>query len=169
MYLTWLTRPEKELALIDSKTLRPLSLDAEAVRRMLPHRPPLLLVDGVDGISTEPPALNAYKHLTASEPVFAGHFPQRAVWPGVYTVEGLAQTCALLGALESAERKEPASPPSAVLAAANIKFLAAAMPGERLDYRVMWTFRLDALHRFEVEASVGERRIAQGTLTLSVG
>ena len=154
--------------MIDLKTMRPLALDAEAVRGMLPHRPPLLLVDGVDGISTEPPALRAHLDVLASLPVFAGHFPQRAVWPGVYTVEGLAQTCALLGALQAAERGETSAPLSAVLAAANVKFTAAVLPGERLEYLVVWTFRLDTMHRFDVEASVQGRLVSKGTLTLVV-
>lgn len=153
---------------IDLKALRPLSLDSDAVRGMLPHRPPLLLVDGVAGISTEPPALHAYKVLTAVEPVFAGHFPGRPVWPGIYTVEGLAQTCALLGALQAAESGKPGALVSAAMAAANVKFTSPALPGERLDYLVMWTFRLDALHRFDVEATVGGRPVAKGTLTLVV-
>src|SRR5687768_8223126 len=154
--------------MIDPKTLRPLSLDSEAVRGMLPHRPPLLLVDGVDGISTEPPALLAHKQVTAAEPVFAGHFPQRPIWPGIYTVEGLAQTCALLGALQAAERGETSAPMSAALVAANVKFTAPVVPGERLDYLVMWTFRLETMHRFEVEATVAGKPVARGTLTMVV-
>jgi 3-hydroxyacyl-[acyl-carrier-protein] dehydratase len=85
--------------LIDLRSFRPLLLGAEAVRRLLPHRPPILLVDGVSAISTEPAALRSSKLVSASEPVFAGHFPDRPIWPGVYTIEGLAQSCALLGAL----------------------------------------------------------------------
>jgi 3-hydroxyacyl-[acyl-carrier-protein] dehydratase len=153
---------------IDLQRLRPLALDSDAVRGMLPHRPPLLLVDGVDGISSEPPALRAHKVLTASEPVFAGHFPQRPIWPGIYTVEGLAQTCALLGALQAAERGETSAPLNAALAAANVKFTAPVLPGERIDYLVMWTFRLDSMHRFDVEASVAGRIVAKGILTLVV-
>ncbi len=152
--------------MIDLKSLRPLALDADAVRKLLPHRPPLLLVDGVDGISTEPPALAAHKFLDPGEPVFAGHFPQRPVWPGIYTVEGLAQTCAVLGALQAGEG---APPMSAALAAANVKFTAPVLPGERIDYLVLWTFRLDSMHRFDVEANVAGRLVAKGVLTLVVG
>ncbi len=151
--------------MIDPTKLTPMALDAEAVRNLIPHRPPLLLVDGVDGLCLDPPALRAHKILTPTEPVFAGHFPQRAVWPGIYTVEGLAQTCAVLGALQA----KGAVPMTAALAAANVKFTSPASPGDRLDYLVLWTFRLDALHRFDVEATVGGRPIAKGTLTLVVG
>lgn len=153
--------------MIDLELFRPLSLDAEAVRGMLPHRPPLLLVDGVDAICDKPPGLRAHKDITSSEPVFAGHFPQRPVWPGIYTVEGLAHTCALLGALQATG--EASVPPTAALVAANVKFTSPVVPGERLDYLVLWTFRFDAMHRFDVEATVAGRSVAKGTLTLVVG
>ncbi len=152
--------------MIDPTRFQPMALDAAAVRGLIPHRPPLLLVDGVDGLCLDPPALRAHKLLTPEEPVFAGHFPQRAVWPGIYTVEGLAQTCAVLGALQA---KDKTAPMTAALAAANVKFTSPAVPGDRLDYLVLWTFRLDALHRFDVEATVAGRPIAKGTLTLVVG
>lgn len=98
--------------MIDPRALRPVRLGAEAVRWLLPHRPPLLLVDGVNALATEPPALRATKHISVSEPVFGGHFPDRWIWPGVYTIEGLAQSCALLGALlEAARALEAAQPP----------------------------------------------------------
>lgn len=153
--------------MIDATSFRPLVLDAEAIRAILPHRPPLLLVDGVDAISATPPALRAHKDVTAAEPVLAGHFPQRPVWPGIYTVEGLAQTCALLGALRAPADTSVSM--NAALVAANMKFTSPVVPGERLDYFVLWTFQLETMHRFEVEAQVGSRVVAKGTLTLVVG
>ena len=67
------------------------------VRRLLPHRPPLLLVDRIHAFSPgDVPSLRASRQISASEPVFAGHFPQLSLWPGVYTVEGLGQACNLL-------------------------------------------------------------------------
>ena len=153
--------------MIDLSALTPLALDAEAVRAMLPHRPPLLLVDSVSGISVSPPALRAHKDVLATEPVLAGHFPQRPIWPGIYTVEGLAQTCALLGALQ--QQGDSAAPQSAAMVAANVKFTAPVNPGDRLDYLVLWTFRFEAMHRFDVEATVAGKSVAKGTLTLVVG
>ena len=37
------------------------------------------------------------------------------------------------------------------------------------DYLVVWTFKLDAMHRFDVEATVAGRVIAKGILTIVVG
>lgn len=72
-------------------------LGPEVVKQLLPHRQPLLLVDRVDGYERAPrPALRASKYISLNEPVFAGHLGGIAIWPGVYTLEGLGQSCLLL-------------------------------------------------------------------------
>jgi 3-hydroxyacyl-[acyl-carrier-protein] dehydratase len=73
-----------------------LELGPSVVKLLLPHRPPLLLVDRVIAYSGAPqPSVTAERFISASEPVFAGHFPAVAMWPGAYTIEGLAQTFCL--------------------------------------------------------------------------
>ncbi len=74
-----------------------LRLGADVVAALLPHRPPLLLVDGVETFAREPaPTLTARRAISVHEPVFAGHFPGMMLWPGIYTIEGMGQTCQLL-------------------------------------------------------------------------
>ena len=74
-----------------------LGLGADLVREFLPHRPPFLFVDTVEAFSSgEQPSLSASHHISPNEPVFAGHFPDLYLWPSVYTIEGLAQSCLLL-------------------------------------------------------------------------
>lgn len=80
-----------------NKPLPRLDLGTDIIHQLLPHRAPLALVDRVLGYRFEPtPALRATKHISANEPVFSGHFPGFHLWPGVYTIEGMGQTCALL-------------------------------------------------------------------------
>ncbi len=62
------------------------------VREVLPHREPLLLLDRVVEMTDR--RVVAVRTFRPDEPVFAGHFPGHAVVPGVYLVEGLAQTMA---------------------------------------------------------------------------
>src|SRR6185436_10703950 len=66
-----------------------LDLGADLVRELLPHRPPFL---------------TASHSISANEPVFAGHFTDLYLWPGVYTIEGLAQCCLLLRMLMELEK-----------------------------------------------------------------
>jgi 3-hydroxyacyl-[acyl-carrier-protein] dehydratase len=77
-----------------------LSLGAEVVQRLLPHRRPFLMVDRIESYCRGPvPTLRACRFISANEEVFAGHFPGLPLWPGVYTIEGMGQSSNLLEVL----------------------------------------------------------------------
>ena len=83
-----------------SNQTEPLSLGAEVVQRLLPHRRPFLMVDRIAGYARSPvPAMRASRFISVNEEIFAGHFPGLPLWPGVYTIEGMGQTCNLLEVL----------------------------------------------------------------------
>lgn len=68
-----------------------LPMDSLAIRELLPHRYPFLLVDRI--LELEPGIRSVgLKNVTANEPFFQGHFPEYPVMPGVLIVEALAQT-----------------------------------------------------------------------------
>lgn len=68
-----------------------LPMDSLAIRELLPHRYPFLLVDRI--IELEPGVKSVgIKNVTANEPFFQGHFPEYPVMPGVLIVEAMAQT-----------------------------------------------------------------------------
>jgi 3-hydroxyacyl-[acyl-carrier-protein] dehydratase len=74
-----------------------LRLGSNVVELLLPQKRPFLMVDGVESWEPLPrPALTASRHISANDPVFAGHFPALHIWPGTQTIEGLGQTSALL-------------------------------------------------------------------------
>jgi 3-hydroxyacyl-[acyl-carrier-protein] dehydratase len=71
-----------------------LPLETADIMRIIPHRYPVLLVDRV--IELEPGKhVVAIKNVTANEPQFTGHFPDRPIMPGVLMVEALAQAGAV--------------------------------------------------------------------------
>jgi 3-hydroxyacyl-[acyl-carrier-protein] dehydratase len=71
-----------------------LPLEAADIMRLIPHRYPFLLVDRV--VELEPgKRVVAIKNVTANEPQFTGHFPDRPIMPGVLMVEALAQAGAV--------------------------------------------------------------------------
>jgi 3-hydroxyacyl-[acyl-carrier-protein] dehydratase len=71
-----------------------LPLEAADIMRIIPHRYPFLLIDRV--IELEPGRrVVAIKQVTANEPQFTGHFPDRPIMPGVLVVEALAQAGAV--------------------------------------------------------------------------
>lgn len=63
----------------------------EDIERILPHRPPLLLVDSIEGVDLERKAIWGTLALRGDDPVFAGHFPGSPVYPGVLQVEAMGQ------------------------------------------------------------------------------
>lgn len=71
-----------------------LPLEAADVMQILPHRYPFLMVDRVVELEPGVRAV-ALKAVTANEPQFTGHFPERPIMPGVLMVEALAQTAGI--------------------------------------------------------------------------
>src|SRR5580698_7661986 len=55
-------------------------LDIQAIRDILPHRYPMLLVDAI--IELEEERIVGIKNVTVNEPYFQGHFPDFPVLPG---------------------------------------------------------------------------------------
>lgn len=69
-------------------------LDSNQIQQIIPHRHPFLLIDRVTELESGKRAV-AIKAVTATEPHFAGHFPEEHVMPGVLIIEALAQTGAV--------------------------------------------------------------------------
>ena len=71
------------------------SADIDLIQRIIPHRYPFLLVDRVVDIDGTKSGIGI-KNVTMNEPQFTGHFPGQPVFPGVYMVEAMAQTAAVI-------------------------------------------------------------------------
>jgi 3-hydroxyacyl-[acyl-carrier-protein] dehydratase len=71
-----------------------IMLNIDEIQKILPHRPPFLLVDRVEELEPGKYA-SGIKCVTMNEPFFQGHFPGRAVMPGVLQLEALAQMGAI--------------------------------------------------------------------------
>src|ERR1700687_6516680 len=70
------------------------ALDIDAIREILPHRYPFLLVDRIEELDAE--RVVGIKNVTVNEPFFAGHFPDYPVMPGVFIIEAMAQVAGVL-------------------------------------------------------------------------
>jgi 3-hydroxyacyl-[acyl-carrier-protein] dehydratase len=72
-----------------------LEIDRQRIMEMIPHRDPFLLIDRVVDVAKNQRA-TGIKMVSPEEYYFRGHFPERAVMPGVLIVEAMAQTAAVL-------------------------------------------------------------------------
>jgi 3-hydroxyacyl-[acyl-carrier-protein] dehydratase len=83
-----------EQPMTDEPSELALPIEAAEIMRIIPHRYPFLLVDRV--VELEPgKRVVALKNVTANEPQFTGHFPERPIMPGVLMVEAMAQAGAV--------------------------------------------------------------------------
>ena len=70
-------------------------MDVEKIKTIIPHRHPFLLIDTVHELVVNE-RIVASKFLSPDEPIFEGHFPGNPIYPGVYYIESIAQTGAVL-------------------------------------------------------------------------
>src|SRR5882762_5444427 len=103
------------------------TLDINEIRRILPHRYPMLLVDRI--VELEAERIVGIKNVTANEPFFSGHFPDFPVMPGVLIVEAMAQTAGVL-VLKSIEDRE--SKRVLLVSIEYAKFRKQVVPGDQL-------------------------------------
>lgn len=107
---------------------KPALLDINAIRKLLPHRYPFLMVDKVFHLDDK--SIGAIKNITVNEPQFTGHFPQEPVMPGVLLVEALAQAGGII-VLNSVENPEEYS--TYFLRIDNVRFKRKVVPGDTVQ------------------------------------
>jgi 3-hydroxyacyl-[acyl-carrier-protein] dehydratase len=131
-------------------------LDVEAIQRLLPHRPPFLLVDRV--VELEPfKRLVALKGVTMNEPFFTGHFPGKPVMPGVLILEALAQAAALL-AIESLKTSDKIT---YLMGIDEARFRKPVVPGDRLELEVVVTRQKGSVWKQRGTARVDGQIVAE--------
>ncbi len=106
-------------------------MDVNHIRKLLPHRYPMQLVDKVIEIGES--YIVGVKNATSNEPFFQGHFPQEPVMPGVLQVEAMAQVGGLL-VLNSVDEPERYS--TYFMKIDNVKFRQKVVPGDTLVFHL---------------------------------
>ena len=139
-------------------------LDIEAIAARLPHRFPFLMVDRV--LSVEPgKSVVAIKNVTCNEPHFSGHFPERAVMPGVLTIEAIAQAGAV--AVLAAEENRGKLPFFAGIDRCRFKRI--VEPGDTLTLECVFVRVRGPIAKGEGRALVGDELAADAVLTVFLG
>lgn len=105
--------------------------DINAIRRMLPHRPPFLLVDRI--FHRDDQSVAGIKNVTMNEPFFVGHFPEEPVMPGVLIVEAMAQ-CS--GILVLGTVPDPENYSTYFMKIDGVKFKRKIVPGDTLQFEI---------------------------------
>ncbi len=105
-------------------------MDIHQIMKILPHRPPFLLIDRILELSET--HVVGMKNVTMNESFFTGHFPGSPVMPGVLQVEAMAQ-CG--GVLVLSTVPDPENYLTYFMKMDNVKFKRKVLPGDTLIFR----------------------------------
>lgn len=105
--------------------------DINGIMKLLPHRPPFLLIDKILELSDN--HIVGLKNITMNEPFFVGHFPKEPVMPGVLQVEAMAQ---IGGILVLANVPDPENYSTYFVKIDNVKFKKKVIPGDTLIFKL---------------------------------
>lgn len=131
-------------------------LDTQAIRDILPHRYPMLLVDRI--VELEADRIVGIKNVTANEPFFMGHFPDFPVMPGVLIIEAMAQVAGVLVLKGIPDRKS-----KVVLLASidNAKFRRPVVPGDQLRIEMRIVKKKASVAKMAGQATVDGQVVAE--------
>lgn len=143
-----------------------MELDAATVSRILPHEPPIRLIESATEVE---PGTSGTGHRTFApdDTFFVGHFPERPILPGIYIIEALAQTAMVVCLCQ--ESSEAAG--SGLLARVNeMKYFEPVSPGDSIRFRIDVERRVGDFVFIVGEATnEHDSRVAEGRLTLKLG
>lgn len=130
-------------------------MQIDEIMEYLPHRYPFLMVDRVIEVE-KGKRIVGYKNVSVNEAYFQGHFPNRAVMPGVLILEAMAQISGILGFV-TVERK-PSDGVIHYLAGSNkVRFKRPVVPGDQLTLESTLIADKHSIWKFECRALVGDR------------
>lgn len=72
------------------------NIDQTMIKTILPQQDFLLLVDRITFIDQQENLIGAFYDLNNAQEIFAGHFPDFPIWPGIMQVEAVKQVATIL-------------------------------------------------------------------------
>lgn len=138
--------------------------DINAIKKILPHRYPMLLVDKIIDFTIDERIVGV-KNVTVNEPFFDGHFPGQPVMPGVLIIEAMAQTGGIL-LLNGVEN--PGDKLVYFMAINNAKFRKPVLPGDQLVFELTMTSRKSRICQMSGKAYVEGTLVAEADMMASI-
>jgi 3-hydroxyacyl-[acyl-carrier-protein] dehydratase len=141
-----------------------MQLDFEEIKNLIPQRFPFIMIDRV--LSVEPGKnATAIKNISGNDIFFPGHFPEKAVLPGVLIIEAMAQTAIVLFAVG-----KPKNDAKSVyyLGSVKARFSHPVVPGDQLRIKVVNVKSLPNGAYISGEAFVEDKKVSEAELVFSI-
>ena len=140
-----------------------VSLDINAIMKIMPHRYPFLLIDRI--LSLEENRVIGIKNVTINEPFFVGHFPGHPIMPAVLIIEAMAQ-CGGVLLLNAVDR--PKEKLVYFIGIDRAKFRKPVRPGDQLRFELTLLRLKSRICKMEGKAYVDGDLVAEAELLSSI-
>ena len=121
-----------------------INLDYTQILELIPHRLPFLLIDKIESLIPDVSVIGI-KSVTATEPHFAGHFPNYPVMPGVLIVEAMAQTAGIVVSETLSNNKDQSV---LFMSISKAKFRKPVLPNYKIKFFVEMTNNVKNVYKF---------------------
>ena len=136
----------------------------EEIKKIIPHREPILMIDEVVDMNDE--WIRASFFLSPNYDFFDGHFPDNPVMPGVLMIEAMAQTADVL--LLSRDEYKARTP--YFMGVDRVSFRRRAIPGDTIyiEAKIKEVFPANDAVSCDATIFVDGRVCAMGIVTLAM-
>ena len=140
-------------------------LTLKDIKKLIPHREPMLLIDKVKIVKHLESAIGE-KKIKNNEHFFKGHFPNKPIMPGVFIIEALAQTASVL--VMHSLKMTSDNKLVYFMSLENAKFRKPVMPNSKLYLYVKKKQHRGLVWKFSGEAIVGKAKVANATYSAMI-
>ena len=133
-------------------------LSLKEIKKLIPHREPMLLIDKVKIIKPFESAIGI-KKIKKKDIYFKGHFPMKPIMPGVFIIEALAQTASVL--VMHSLKMTSDDKLVYFMSLENAKFRKPVMPNSKLYLYVKKKQHRGLVWKFSGEAKVNNIKVAE--------
>ena len=140
-------------------------LNLNSIKKLIPHRKPMLMIDKVTSIIPFVSAIGV-KNIKNNEYFFKGHFPKRPIMPGIFIIEALAQTASVLvmHSLSLKYNKKFVY----FMSIESAKFRKPVFPNCKLNLNVKRKQHRKLVWKFSGEAKVNNFKVANATFSAMI-
>ena len=133
-------------------------LTLKDIKKLIPHREPMLLIDKVKIVKHFESAIGE-KKIKNNEHFFKGQFPNKPIMPGVFIIEALAQTASVL--VMHSLKITSDNKLVYFMSLENAKFRKPVMPNSKLYLYVKKKQHRGLVWKFSGEAKVNNIKVAE--------
>lgn len=150
---------------INMEPMNEIELDTQQIMRLIPHRAPMLMVERLTNVISGDRAVGV-KTVSKDDWYFQGHFPKKAVMPGVMIIEALAQTAAALAmhTLDLYDQDKLVY----FMGIDECRFRKMVFPGDTLQLEVIKTHKRGPVWKFKGLAKVNGEVVAEAIKTAMI-